>query len=276
MHLLDLAKAIESPGLRGRIFLTNINGMVNQSDLNLAQVLGFGNLVGDVDPRQLTGSVKVFTDWVCGTLKLSANSLNRLPTYLKTVPISSAKESTREMIQRVTRNSAEALIDAMQKGVDISDRTYRLKKYRQCFLSSDATAWLSKQYILSETQSIATGIALQELGLLYHVAHEQAFANEDFFFRLSTSKSVDGLPMQQVLHGLTVAKGVDVTDRSYLGKTYEQCLIGSEAIDHLERKWSLDRLDAWVAMHRFEQLGLLEHVTQEHGFVDGNFFYRFK
>jgi hypothetical protein len=96
------------------------------------------------------------------------------------------------------------------------------------------------------------------------------------FFRFSTSKSVDALPIQQVLHGLTVAKGVDVADRSYLGKTYEQCFIGSEAIDHLVNKWSLDRLDAWVAMHRFEQLGLLEHVTQENGFVDGNFFYRFK
>jgi hypothetical protein len=276
MHLLDLARAIESPSLRSRIFLTNITGTVNQSDVNLAQVLGFGNLVGDVDPRQLSSSVKAFTDWVCGTLKLSANSLNRLPTYLKTVPISSAKESTREMIQRITGSTAEALIEEMQKGLDISDRSYRLKKYRQCFLSSEATTWLSKKYKLSETQSIATGIALQELGLLYHVAHEQAFANEDFFFRLSTSKSVDALPMQQVLHGLTVAKGVEVSDRSYLGTTYEQCFKGSEAIDHLASKWSLDRLDAWVALHRFEQLGLLEHVTQEHGFMDGNFFYRFK
>jgi Domain found in Dishevelled, Egl-10, and Pleckstrin (DEP) len=276
MHMLDLARAIESPGLRNRIFLTNITGTVNQSDVNLAQILGFGNLVAEVDPRQLTDSVKAFTDWVCGTLKLSTNSLNRLPTYLKTVPISSAKESTREMIQRITSNTAEALTDAMQKGLDISDRTYRLKKYRQCFLASEATAWLSKRYKLSEIQSIAIGIALQELGLFYHVAHEQAFANEDLFFRLSTSKSVDALPMQQVLHGLTVAKGVDIADRAYLGKTYEQCFIGSEAIDHLVNKWSLDRLDAWIALHRFEQLGLLEHVTQEHGVKDGNFFYRFK
>jgi response regulator RpfG family c-di-GMP phosphodiesterase len=175
MHLLDLARAIESPGLRRRIFLTNITGTVNQSDVNLAQALGFANLVGDVDPRQLTDSVKAFTDWVCGTLKLSTNSLNRLPTYLKTVPLSSAKESTREMIQRITSNTPEALINAMQKGLDISDRTYRLKKYRQCFLASGATAWLGKQCKLSETQSITTGIALQKLGLMYHVAHEQEF-----------------------------------------------------------------------------------------------------
>jgi Domain found in Dishevelled, Egl-10, and Pleckstrin (DEP) len=276
MHLLDLAKAVESPGLRNRIFLTNIAGRVNKSDLNLAQALGFSHLVGEVDPRQFSGSVKTFTGWVCSALQLSPHSLNRLPTYLKTVPISSAKETNREMIQRITSNTAEELADAMQNGLDISDRSYRLKKFRQCFLANEAIDWLCKQYKLSEVQSIAVGTALQGLGLMYHVAHEQVFANEGFFFRLATSKSVDALPIQQVLDGMIIGKGVEITDRNYLGKTYESCFIGSEAIDHLVNKWSLDRFDAWVALHRFEQLGLLEHVTLEHGFIDDNSFYRFK
>jgi hypothetical protein len=276
MHLLDLARAIESPGLRSRVFLTNITGRVNQSDLNLAQALGFSHLVGEVDPRQLSGSVKTFTGWVCSTLQLTPHSLNRLPAYLKTVQILTAKESAREMIQRITSNTAEDLINAMQKGLDISDRTYRLTKFRQCFLGNEATEWLCKQYKLSEVQSIAIGSALQDLGLLYHVAHEQVFTNEGFFYRLAISKSVDALPIQQVLNGLTIGNGVAVADRNYMGKTYEQCFIGTEAVDHLVKKWSLDRLDAWVALHRFEQLGLLEHVTQEHGFVDDEFFYRFK
>jgi hypothetical protein len=276
MHLLDLASAVESPGLRNRIFLTNITGSVNKSDLNLSQALGFSHLVGEVDPRQFSGSVKTFTGWVCSALQLSPHSLNRLPAYLKTVPISSAKETNREMIQRITGNTAEELADAMQKSLDISDRSYRLKKFRQCFLANEATEWLGKQYKLSEVQSIAIGTALQNLGLVYHVAHEQMFANEGFFFRVATSKSVDTLPMQQVLDGILLAKGVEVSNRNYLGKTYESCFVGSEAVDHLVNKWSLDRLDAWIVMHRFEQLGLLEHVTQEHGFIDDNFFYRFK
>jgi hypothetical protein len=276
MHLLDLARAIESPGLRKRIFLTHIAGRVNQSDLNLSQALGFSHLVSEVDSRQFNGSVKTFTDWVCSALQLSTTSLNRLPAYLKTVPLSSAKESPREMIQRMTNNTAEDLIAAMQKSLDISDRSYRLKQYRQCFLANEATEWLCKKYKLSDLQSVAIGNALQDLGLLYHVAHEQTFANEGLFFRLATSKTVDALPMQQVLHSITIGKGVDVANRSYLGKTYENCFIGSNAVDYLVNKWSLDRLDAWVVLHRFEQLGLLEHVTQEHGFIDDNFFYRFK
>jgi hypothetical protein len=275
MHLLDLARAIESPGLRGRVFLTNITGRVNQSDLNLAQALGFSYLVGEVDPRQLNGSVKIFTGWVCSTLQLTPQSLNRLPAYLKTVQISAVKESTREMIQRLTSNTAEDVINAMQKGLDIRDRTYHLTKFRQCFLGNEATEWISKHYKLSEVNSFAIGTALQDLGLLHHVTHEQRFANEGFFYRLATSKSVDALPIQQVLHGLTIGKGVEVADRNYLGKIYEQCFIGADAIDHLVNKWSLDRLDAWVALHRFEQLGLFEHVTKQHGFVDDKFFYRF-
>jgi hypothetical protein len=276
MHILDLARAIESPGLRNRFFLTNLTGPVTKSDLNLATALGFGHLVGDIDPRQINGNIKTFTSWVCATLQLNPQTLNRLPTYLKTVPMSIGKEGPREMIQRITGETAESLIDMMQSGLDISDRSYRLKKYRRCFLCSHASAWLSARYKLSEAQAVAIGCALQELGLVYHVAHEQTFANEDFFFRLATSKSVDALPMEKVLHGLTIAKGVDIADRNYLGTTYEQCFLGSEAVDYLVEKWSLDRLDAWVVMHRFEHLGLLEHVTQEHGFVDGNLFYRFK
>jgi hypothetical protein len=276
MHILDLAKAIESPGLRNRFFLTNLAGQATKSDLNLAQILGFSHLVGDLDPRQLKGSVKTFTDWVCSTLQLSPQTMNRLPAYLKTVHISGGKEGSREMIQRLTGTTAEAVIEEMQKGLSIADRSYRLKTYRQCFLGSDATIWLSKHYKLSEPQALALGNALQGLGLIYHVAHEQPFSNEEFFYRLATSKLVDALPMQQVLHALTIGKGVDVSDRNHLGKTYRQCFIGADAVEHMVNKWSIDRLDAWVALHRFEQLGLLEHVTQEHGFEDGNFFYQFK
>jgi Domain found in Dishevelled, Egl-10, and Pleckstrin (DEP) len=276
MHILDLARAIESPGLRNRFFLTNVHGAVPTSDEKFARTLGFSHLVSDLDPRQIVGNINTFTSWICKTLELNSSALHRLPTYLKTVPLSSLKESPREMIQRLVGCSAETLLDEMLRSLNISDRLYRLKKYRQCFLGTEATAWFVKRYKLTEEQSVMLGNALQQLGLLYHVAHEQAFANEGYFYRLATSKTVDALPMQQVLHTLMIGKGVEIADRSYLGKTYTQCFIGSEAVDHLVNKWSIDRLDAWIALHRFEQLGLLEHVTQEHGFVDGSFFYRFK
>jgi hypothetical protein len=276
MHLVDLARSIESPNLRKRFFLTHVAGQVTQSDAHLAQTLGFSHLVSDLNPRHIVGNVSKMTDWICTSRKLAPESLNRLPTYLKTVPLANAKEGNRELIQRLTGSDVETLIEKMSTGLDISDRTYRLKKYRLCFLGNEATAWLQKRYKTTESQALAIGNALHQLGLLYHAAHEQPFANEAFFYRLATSKVVDGIPMQKLLHGITVNKGVEVSDRSYLGKTFEQCFIGSEAVDHIVKKWSIDRLDAWVALHRLEQLGFFEHVTQEHSFVDGNFFYRFK
>jgi Domain found in Dishevelled, Egl-10, and Pleckstrin (DEP) len=276
MHILDLARAIESPGLRNRFFLTNVQGAVPASDEKLVRALGFSHLVSDLDPRQIVGNVNTFTSWISKTLELNSRAPHRLPTYLKTVPLSSTKESPREMLQRLVACSAETLLDEMLRSLDISDRLYRLKKYRQCFLGTEATAWLVKRYKLTAEQSVMLGTALQQLGLLCHVTHEQPFANEEYFYRLATSKTVDALPMQQVLHALMIGKGVEIADRSYLGKTYAQCFVGSEAVDHLVSKWSIDRLDAWIVLHRFEQLGLLEHVTQEHDFVDGNFFYQFK
>ena len=37
----------------------------------------------------------------------------------------------------------------MKAGVEIRDRTYHLKTYKQCFLGTEAVAWLTSQDIVS-------------------------------------------------------------------------------------------------------------------------------
>ena len=49
-----------------------------------------------------------------------------------------------------------------------------------------------------------------------------------------------------------------------------------EAVDALVARHGLPRLEAWLALHRLMQFGLVEHVTQARPFIDGDYYYRFR
>lgn len=69
--------------------------------------------------------------------------------------------------------------------------------------------------------------------------------------------------------------GVEVRDRSYRGKSYRACFAGSEAVDWLCRRYRLGIGEAEGIGRNLIDLGVFHHVVDEHGFIDGNFFYRF-
>lgn len=277
-NITELPKIITTADMRSRVMLTQLNGQVSAGDDAYAKHLGFAGLLSDIDPRQPTGGIKVLIDWISGKLHAQPMSLNRLPTYLKTVPTPTKHEDVRSLIQRLTNQPAEALGALMKRELDIKDRSYHLKKYPECFLGNQAVAWLAERFSISSAEALSAGNALMQLGLIYHAAHEKDFADEAFFYRLAVSEAADKLPLQDVIQSIKVPQkgaGVEVANRTYMTTIYPACFVGSQAIDFLVRRWSIDRLDAWVLMHRIERLGVFEHVTQEHGFQDGNFFFHF-
>lgn len=74
------------------------------------------------------------------------------------------------------------------------------------------------------------------------------------------------------MHG---ADGVQVSDRRYLLRVYRDCFVGSEAVDWLQRTEALTRNEARIVGERLVELGWVRHVLDEHGFLDGHFYYRF-
>ena len=68
---------------------------------------------------------------------------------------------------------------------------------------------------------------------------------------------------------------VDIADRRYHLKTYEQCFVGKDAVTKLVKVGiASTRSDAVEQLNELSAAGLIQHVTQEHHFKDDTYFYR--
>ena len=68
---------------------------------------------------------------------------------------------------------------------------------------------------------------------------------------------------------------LNIRDRSYLFTDYPSCFVGSEAVDWIVQHKAFKRPQAIKLGERMFESGLFHHVTDEHDFKDGNFFFRF-
>eukprot|EP00127_Corallochytrium_limacisporum_P006626 Clim_evm5s232 gene=Clim_evmTU5s232 len=68
---------------------------------------------------------------------------------------------------------------------------------------------------------------------------------------------------------------VEITDRSYRFRTYKSCFVGSELVDKLiDQELATSREDAVTRFGEpFLREGIIRHVTKDHDFKDGYFFY---
>lgn len=72
--------------------------------------------------------------------------------------LSSLKELARRMSDPVT-------------GVQVRDRRYHFKKYKNCFVGKDAVEWLCKNESLTEEAAISTGTQLMQHAIIHHVCY---------------------------------------------------------------------------------------------------------
>eukprot|EP01012_Entosiphon_sulcatum_P061788 TRINITY_DN8764_c0_g1_i1.p1 TRINITY_DN8764_c0_g1~~TRINITY_DN8764_c0_g1_i1.p1 ORF type:complete len:601 (+),score=82.13 TRINITY_DN8764_c0_g1_i1:24-1805(+) len=75
---------------------------------------------------------------------------------------------------------------ALSRGVEVKDRSYRLRRYPQCFIGLEAVRWLVRQgYATGPASAVALGNRLLDAGLLHHVHHEHRFKDEYLFYRFA-------------------------------------------------------------------------------------------
>ena len=167
-----------------------------------------------------------------------------------------------------------ALAFRMQRsgGVNIADRRYRLRIYPECFVASEGVVWLSRALSITRDNAVALGQALQAAGLIYHVAREQLFGDEDNYFRVAQ------IPQRwdvEAFYALARSNaGFKVLDRSYRGTQYARCFVGSEAVEWIQAQGYTVN-EALSIGQQLIDMSLIHHVLDEHSFKNEKLFYRF-
>ena len=72
----------------------------------------------------------------------------------------------------------------LQTNLDIRDRKYHCKTYKECFIGLDAVAYMiSSGLAANEEAAIALGNRLIDSNYLHHVVRDHTFKNEKLFYR---------------------------------------------------------------------------------------------
>jgi Domain found in Dishevelled, Egl-10, and Pleckstrin (DEP) len=200
----------------------------------------------------------------------------RLAPFIRAAQQAERREDALSLVASVETAGVDlaslALRMGRSGGVDIRDRTYHLRTYEAVFVSSDALHWIASAHRCTSAAALAIGKALQACGLIYHVAREQLFDDENFFFRvakISARHAFDDVTAQ-----VSATTGFVRRDRSYLGTSYPNCFVGSEALDwFVSHGYSVN--EAMSMGQRLLDLSIISHVTNDQPFKAGNFFYRF-
>jgi potassium efflux system protein len=84
----------------------------------------------------------------------------------------------------------EQALERMRSGEGIprADRRHWLRVYRDCFVGSDAVAWLMQHEGLSRNEARVLGERLAELGWIRHVLDEHGFRDGGLYYRFATPR----------------------------------------------------------------------------------------
>lgn len=274
--LLELDALLPKGPVRSRVVLTRLaGGYVTPAEQRWATELGFRDLLCGFDSQHGEGQVRHAVELAAQVLELASPPADRLARYIATAPDDMYKAMPWRTVRESTGMAPDQLLPLLMRSLDLRDRNYLMQTYEDCFVGSEAAAWLEQQFQLQRAQALDLGNAMVALGLLVHVVQEHPFRDEALFYRLAASPAAARIGLGAVAGFLSESGAVAVADRTFHGRRYEQCWVGSEAVDALCARWSLRRHDAWVLLHRLAQFGAFAHVTGERPFLDGEFFYRF-
>ncbi len=274
-HVLALAAALPDPALRSRVLLTRELSGVWPVDQAWVLELGFAGLWGQLDAQALTGEAHALVNRLGELVGQPALPPAALAQYFSAMQVKPDASVPRGRIRLLTGLSAEALCLALASEVKAIDRSYRLTTYPACHTGVEAVDWLTRRFRVTRERAAGLGQDLQALGLLQHVVHEQPFADLPNFYRVTQSGAVDRWNPGAVYKLLRQPTGIDVKDRKYLGKTYDDCFVGEQAVAWVRERLKLRRHEAEILLNRLLRFDLIAHVTNDHPLRDGNFFYRF-
>lgn len=175
--------------------------------------------------------------------------------------------------------NAARLCEAMQapSGVVVAERAWRGRSYPGCFVASEAVDWLVARFGLRRELASRTCAFLWRTGRLHHVLRDADFRDDFLFFRFSGRRAdLDRVDLVALEEAMRSRGGLAIEERTHLSKSYPRSFVGEEAVAWIMERCALPLGAAETIGQRMLELGIFHHVLDEHGFVEGRYFYRFR
>ena len=171
-------------------------------------------------------------------------------------------------------------------GVQICDRVFRLSRYAECFVGSEAIDWLCAEMGIARDQALKLGQRLISHGMVKHVLDEHDFEDAYVFYRfVQSERGVDAsaiedsamaaIDMTQLAWDVRSASGVRVAAQHHRFVRYPDCFIGSELISWICLRHHVTRPTALKIGRLLLRRNVIRHVFDEHDLEDARLFYRF-
>ncbi len=271
----DLPGLLPQRAQRAGLWLLRTQGVVSDAERDWAQALGFGGWLADTASAAAGSELEAALQALAPRLGLPDVARGAVARADALVGAGDGPERWRDRVRTLTGLAAEDWGRALPLQLPVGTRRWRLREYPDCVVGHEVTGLWARRHGLARGEAVVLGRAAVALGLMRHVAGEHDFEDDELFYELLDPAAGTAPPLAQVLAHLRGPGGVTVADRSWHGRPYPACWIGSEAVDALVAAFGGPRAAARLALQRLMQLGFLEHVVREQPLHDGHFFYRF-
>lgn len=163
------------------------------------------------------------------------------------------------------------------QGFDVRNREWRLANYEAVFVGSEAIDRMTAYLKCDRDEAVVFGELLRQARAFRHVTNDHAFEDANYFYRLTpTPATVASLDLRMLIERAQGKGGFPRADRPYLGKTYDDCFVGGEAVEWLVANYGLDEEAAILVGQMLIDVSLVEHVTSSHEWRNGHYFYRWR
>ncbi|KAL6059391.1 Ras GTPase activating protein ira2 [Balamuthia mandrillaris] len=102
----------------------------------------------------------------------------------------------------------EEIVAHMMAGIEVKNRKWRLRTYKQCFIGAEAVDWMVlnlKDIVKNRSEAVRLGKKLVAMGYIMHVTDGHNFEDEYFFYRF-LSASQDAAEVEQRRRSVSLRK----------------------------------------------------------------------
>ncbi len=258
-------------------------GVETQDQWDYLAARGVGSAQGYLMARPMP--LPAFEQWLAGhpTARAVANApaaAQPLPQHEpQPLPQHEPQPLPQHESQSLPQHELQSLWQRMRctGGLDIRDRMYHLRSYRQCFVAREAVDWMVRELNVDRAQATHIGHRMVALGWIRHVLDEHDFDDAELFFTADVQSQA--APASPQLDELRLAlRALDggvplLTYRRGL-LVHHRCVSGRRVIDWLVERHPVNRNTAAQWASHLMRKGMLRHVFDDQPFRDDATLYR--